>query len=357
MRSTIGASLGASMAGRLITGSTVTSGPAMACIRRMRASWSVPGSVRTSTSAVPEPAITFTFLPTWITVGVDRVAQHGAQRAAQRRVRHAAPRAARGRRPGPPARCERPPPPARTRRRNPATTGGGSPLGGAAARRATARPVDGRIVPVRHRAVARCPGRREAGPDDPLLGDLDPVHAPVTERHRVAAHFVQRRRRGPRVRREQVGPRVDPVPRPERAARFLVGHRGEDDVAPKRHARFGPGPASRPAPWPPCPSCPPRHDPRPRRRPAPRRTGRGSTPRPPPGTTSTWQRRISGGSGSGTVDRPAAARSRAAPGGRLEHLGRDPRLAAAPRRSSRAATVSCPVESRPAAQATDRRQD
>jgi hypothetical protein len=69
MRVTISASAGASTDGMAITASTCTSPPAVAASSRRNASWSVPGSVLTSISASPLPAMTFIFWPTWITFG------------------------------------------------------------------------------------------------------------------------------------------------------------------------------------------------------------------------------------------------------------------------------------------------
>ena len=99
------------------------------------------------------------------------------------------------------------------------------------------RQPDGRILGVGHAAVAGRPGGAQAGPDDALLGDLDGVHPPVADRHRVAADLVQGRGRRPGGGREQVGPGVDPVLRAVRAAGLLVGNGGEDHVPPERNDR------------------------------------------------------------------------------------------------------------------------
>ena len=54
----------------MTTDSTVASSPTTAWRRDSSAAWSVPGRVRTSTSASPAPGMTLTFFPARRTVGV-----------------------------------------------------------------------------------------------------------------------------------------------------------------------------------------------------------------------------------------------------------------------------------------------
>ena len=94
--------------------------------------------------------------------------------------------------------------------------------------------LDGRVVVVRHRAVAGRAGRPDPRPDDALLGDLDRVEAPAVERDRVAADLVEGGGRGSTVRvTEELGALLDESTGAVLAAGLLIGDCGEDDVATK----------------------------------------------------------------------------------------------------------------------------
>ena len=94
--------------------------------------------------------------------------------------------------------------------------------------------LDGRVVGVRHRGVAGRPGRSDARPDDPLLGDLDRVEAAIADGDRVPADLVERGRRSPALRVvEELGTPLDEPASAVLATGLLVRDRGEDDVAPQ----------------------------------------------------------------------------------------------------------------------------
>ena len=219
-----------------MTASTVTSGPANVWSRAANAAWSVPGKVRTSTSAVPLPGMTLTLFPTWITVGVMvswsmAANERRSARSATRRSRSGSgARRVTGGEVGDLAEVQR-------RKERP------DDRRWLAARRRFGQAGDrsgkpgGRVLGVGHAPVAGCPCCREPRPDDPLLGDLDRVHPPVADRHRIAADLVEGRGREVRrpMRTGRAGHRPSAVrrgrhrpPRPpprRRSRRAGGGHR------------------------------------------------------------------------------------------------------------------------------------